>query len=129
MFTAILTTADKYEEDIRTKSGLIERTRGTLKEWQRVVAIGSCVNEVKVGDLIWVDPTRYEIKKHTEGSLKDGIISDNVTVGYKFNIFMVNGEPHLLLQDRDVRFVIEDYEEEEDWSASIELPSDKKIIV
>jgi hypothetical protein len=42
---------------------------------------------------------------------------------------MVNGEPHLLLQDRDVRFVIEDYEEEEDWSASIELPSDKKIIV
>lgn len=113
MFTAIVTTMDRYKGDVMTESGLIDTTKqsGSVKEYQKVVAIGSSVRDINVGDIVCIDPTRYAIKKHKEGSLKDNIITDNPVVSFNFDIVELNGEPHLLLQDRDITFVIEDYEE------------------
>ena len=113
MFNTLVTTMDVYENDSLTAGGLIDVTKqqGTLKDYQRVVAIGPCVRDIKVGDLVCVNPTRFGRKKHQEGSLKDGIISDNPIVTYNFDTIVLDGVPHLLLQDRDIDFVIADYEE------------------
>ena len=56
MFTALITTMDKYEEDVRTSGGLLDVTKqqGGLKEYQTVLAIGSSVRDIKVGDLVCV---------------------------------------------------------------------------
>lgn len=108
MFNYIVTTADRYEEDYRT-GGIIDPTksRGSLKEYQTVVAIGSMVKGIQPGDKVMIDPTRYAVMKHERGSLKDGVITDNPVVGYNFKTVEINGVLHLLLVDGDVKYVFE----------------------
>lgn len=112
MFTSLITTMDKYEEEIKTADGLVDTTKqvGGLKEYQKVLAIGDSVRGIKVGDLVCVNPSRFAVRKHQAGSLKDGIVSDNPITTYNFNVIEMDGEQCLLLQDRDIDFIIEDYE-------------------
>jgi hypothetical protein len=74
--------------------------------------VGDSVRGVKVGDLVCIDPKAYAVKKHEAGSLKDGVITDNPTVSYNFDVIELDGQQCLLLQERDITFVIEDYTEE-----------------
>ena len=112
MFTSLITTMDKYEEEIKTADGLIDTTKqvGGLKEYQKVLAIGDSVRGIKVGNLVCVNPSRFAVRKHQAGSLKDGIVSDNPITTYNFDVIEMDGEQCLLLQDRDIDFIIEDYE-------------------
>ena len=88
MFTALITTMDKYEEDVRTSGGLLDvnKQQGGLKEYQTVIAVGTTVRDIKVGDLVCINPTRFAVKQHREGTLKDGVISDNPVIKYNFDI-------------------------------------------
>lgn len=131
LFTAIITTMEKYEEDVRTASGLIDTTKqqGGLKEYQTVLAIGDSVRAIKVGDLVCVNPTRFAVKKHQAGSLKDGIVTDNPVVTYNFDVVEMDGKQCLLLQDRDIDFVIEEYEEVPDPIPSTIIQPEKKLII
>ena len=52
--------------------------------------------------------------KHKEGSLKDGVITDNPVMGYNFPILVIDDKPCLYLYDSDVDFVIKEYEVSED---------------
>ena len=78
---------------------------------------------MKEGDLVCIDPKRYAVMKHQDGSMRDGVITDNPIVGYNFNMVNINGETYLYLYDSDVRYVVEDYEEIES-----EKPKESKII-
>ena len=131
LFTAIITTMEKYEEDVRTASGLIDTTKqqGGLKEYQTVLAIGDSVRAIKVGDLVCVNPTRFAVKKHQAGSLKDGIVTDNPVVTYNFDVVEMDGKQCLLLQDRDIDFVIEEYEEIPDPIPSTIIQPEKKLFI
>lgn len=108
MFNTVITTADKYEDDYRT-GGLIDssKLKGSLKEYQTVVAVGSMVKGIEVGDKVMIDPTRYAIMKHKPGSLKDNVIEDNPVVGYNFKTVYINDTLHLMLVDADIRYVFE----------------------
>lgn len=131
MFTSIVTTMDKYENDV-IEGGLIDvnKRQGGLKEYQTVIAVGTSVRDIKVGDLVCINPSRYAIKKHQEGSLKDGVITDNPVVTYNFDIVEIQDKQYLLLQDRDIDFIIDDYEEIDDPTpSSIIKPETKKIIL
>ena len=131
MFTALVTTMNKYEDDIKTSAGIIDTSRqnGTLKEYQKVLAIGDSVRGINVGDIVCINPSRFAVKKHKEGSLKDGIVTDNPVVTYNFDIIELDNKQCLLLQDRDIDFVIEDYEEIPDVAPSnIIIPRKEKIL-
>lgn len=132
MFTSLITTMDKYECDIRTAGGLIDTSKqqGSLKEYQRVLAVGDSIKNIKVGDLVCINPTRFAVKQHQAGSLKDGVISDNPVIKYNFDVIEINGEQCLLLQDRDINFIIEDYEEVSNSTSPpiIELKKEKLIV-
>ena len=110
MFNRILVTSDKYEKDV-TKGGVVTITAGTLKEYQKVIAVGSTVRDIKEGDTVIINPSRYAVKKHAEGSMKDGIISDNPTVSYNFNLVEINNQLYILLYDQDVDYIVKDFEE------------------
>ena len=131
MFNALITTMDKYEEDGRTAGGIIDtaKQQGALKEYQRVISVGDSVRNIKEGDLVCINPIRYAIKKHQEGSLKDGIITDNPVIKYNLNIVEVDGKQCLLLYDNDIRYVIEEYEEVEDPKKSNLIVPDNTLIV
>jgi hypothetical protein len=112
LFTALITTMDRYEQDTLTAEGLIDSTKqqGAIKEYQKVLAVGESVRGINVGDMVSINPTRFAVKKHQQGSLKDGVITDNPVVGYNFDIIEINNKPCLYLQDRDINFIIEDYD-------------------
>lgn len=119
MFTALITSMDKYDKDMKVGDLIdIHRKEGSLKEYQKVLAVGSSVRDIKVGDLVWINPTRFGVKKHREGSLKDGVITDNPIITYNFDVVEMDGKQCLLLQDRDIDFIIEEYEEVPDNSSS-----------
>lgn len=128
MFNRIITTMNTYTED-QYIGGIIDtnKAKGSLKEYQTVVAVGTTIRDIKVGDVVCIDPTRYMVTKHNEGSLKGGIISDNMTVGYKFNTIELNGESCLMLYDQDITFIIEESEEVKD--STIVAPDKPNIIV
>lgn len=112
LFTKIVTTCNKYDEDQKTGSLIDTRKQaGAVKEYQTVVAVGSNPAGIKVGDVVMINPMRYAVMKHESGSVKDGVIKDNPVVGYQLPVIELNGVPHLLLETADVEFVIEDYEE------------------
>ena len=113
MFTGLVTTMDRYTEDIFTDGGLLDmsRKKGMIKEYQRVICVGGAVREIKEGDLVCINPKRYAVVKHQEGSLQDGVVSDNPVVRYNFDIIEMNDTPYLLLQDSDISYIIEEFEE------------------
>ena len=131
MFTTIVTTMDKYEEYSITKGGIIDGSKavGSLKEYQTVIAVGSTVRDIAVGDVVWVNPKRFAKPKHTPGSLKDGVITDNVTESYTFDVIKLDGKDCLLLQDRDIEFVVEEYDETEEAPPSQLIHPQKSSIM
>ena len=111
MFNRILVTSDKYEKDV-TKGGVVTITAGTLKEYQKVIAVGSTVRDIKEGDTVIINPSRYAVKKYKEGSLKDGVVKENPIIEYRFPIITLESGDHLLIDTMDIDFVIEDFTEE-----------------
>lgn len=130
MFTHLITTMNKYEDDIIT-NGIIDtnRQKGSVKEYQKVIAVGSLVRDINVGDLVLINPKEYKVLKHEKGSMKDGVITDNPIIGYNIPTVEINGETFMYLNDRDIEYVIEDYEEVEDPKPSTIITPPKDIIV
>lgn len=136
MFTKILTTMDRYEED-QTEGLLVNvnKLAGAVKEYQKVLAVGSNPAGIKEGDMVMINPARYAVMKHKEGSLKDGVITDNPVVGYNLPVLEVDGKECMLLETNDISFVIEEFEdipeektlEQKAAEAGIYAPGQSKI--
>lgn len=132
LFCSVITTMDKYDTDSFSSSGILEanKVQGSLKEYQKVIAVGPIVQHIKVGDMVAINPSRFAVKKYQDGSMKDGVIAVNQTTGYNFPVIEIDGIQYLHLQDRDIDFIIEEYEEEEVTAKSpIIQPAPKSIIV
>lgn len=127
MANYLVTTKEEYTDEDIKDSILITKLKGSLKEYQKVVAVGPVVRGIKEGDMVCINPKRYAKYKHNPGSLKDGVITDNPVISYNFNIVELDHVPHLLLTDQDVDFVIEEYEEEKEKEKAFIVP-DNKII-
>lgn len=127
LFTSIVTTGEKYSEDMRD-NGLIVANKGDLKAYQKVIAVGSSVRDIKVGDTVMIDITHFAVMKYNPNSIKEDMDLNKVV---KWNIPWVmiddeNGVPQdcLLISDRDVKFVFVGEEKNE----SIIMPDKPKII-
>lgn len=130
MFTALITTMDMYKHDKVTAGGIIDSTKqkGTIKEYQKVLAVGGSVRDIKVGDLVCIDATRFAVRKHKDDSIKVDIEGSNPVLEYRFDIVEMDGQKCLLLQDRDIQFIIEDYEEISDNQSSLITPPTDLIV-
>ena len=112
MFNRVLTTCDLYETPV-TNDGLIDSSKeeGGIREYQTVVAVVHYVKSVKPGDLVVINPTKYQVMKHKEGSMLDGVITDNPVISYNFPILPINNKPYLYIYDSDIDFIIKEWEE------------------
>ena len=130
MFNRIVTTMDTYEKD-QYKGNLLDTTKqkGSLKEYQTVLAVGTTVRDIKVGDLVCIDPTRYMVTKHREKSLQGNIMGDDMAVGYKFNTIKLGDDECLMLFDQDISFIVEDSEDVEDQTAPLIIQPEKPSII
>ena len=129
MFNMLVVTCNKYDDNKKLAgTSLIDATKvNSVKEYQTVVSVGPSVRGIEVGDTVFIDPTRYAVKKHQEGSLKDGVITDNTVIGYNFKLVNIDGEDHIILYDSDVMYVAE--VEEFDENPTIIVEEKPKIIL
>lgn len=114
MFNRILTTMNRYKDDVVDDFGLIKssQTQGTLKEYQTVVEVGPSVTTIKVGDIVCIDPVRYAAPQHRHKDSVAGVMKDEVVTKYNFPQVDIDGVPHMLLFDSDVTFVVVDHDGE-----------------
>lgn len=127
----VVLTADKYEKSQTIGGSSIldtHKMEGALKEYQTVVAVGNLVRNIKEGDIVSINPKRYAVMKHQEGSLKDGVITDNPVIRYNFPTVMLDHEEYLLLQDNDINYVILESEEEPDEDPVLIVPNNDIIV-
>lgn len=128
LFTGVLTTANKYETT-STKNGIIvsaKQTEGHIKEYQTVVKIGSSVREIKPGDIVLINPSRYLRKKFDENSIRDDF-DKNPTIEINIPTVVINDKEYFLIEDRDVAYIIDDCEEIPDTKPSIIMPKNTTI--
>lgn len=116
LFTSIVTTANKFDKDM-TDGTLIVAKKGDMKSWQTVVAVGTTVRDIKVGDTVMINPENYLVRKFSKDSIQNDM-DNNPILRYDFRwVTMDNekGEPedYLLLNDRDILYVFEGEEKED----------------
>lgn len=131
MFNRIVTTAHKYDNQQYTDGGLIDGTHleGTVKEYQTVVEVGSMVRELKPGDVVLIDPTRYIKRRYSKDSIQNDL-DNNPIISIEFPIVVINDEDHFLIEDRDIIYIIKDYEEVDDPPQNtIIKPKETKLII
>ena len=128
LFDHLLITADKFEKDM-VHNGVILAGKGDLKLWQTVVAVGSVVRDIKVGDKVMINPNDFAVKKYNKNSVQNDL-DNNPVLTYNFPFETVDdekGEPkdYLYISDRNVKYVFEGMEKDE----SLILPGKPKLIV
>ena len=130
MFNRIITTMDTYEHD-QYVNGLLDtsKARGSLKEYQTVLAVGTTVRDIKEGDVVCIDPTRYMVTKHKDKSLQGNIIGDEIAVGYKFNTIKLQDKDCLMLFDQDISFIVEESEDVEDPTGPLIIQPERPSII
>ncbi len=130
MFNRIITTMDVYEEDQYSGAILdITKKKGSIKEYQTVVSVGTTVRDIKVGDVVCIDPTRYMVTKHKDKSLQSSIMGDEIAIGYKFNTIKIDDKECLVLFDQDISFIIEESEDIKDPVGPIIIQPEKPTII
>lgn len=111
-FTTVITTLDTYEDNL-IEDGVVVAPKGALKLYQRVVAVGSTVREIKEGDLVLLNLQNYIKRKWKENSIKEDIGNMEEEFVYDFPRMFLDGEMYGKFQDRDIDGIITDFEEVE----------------
>ena len=127
MFTSIVTTADRFEEDY-TENGMILASKRDYKPWQTIISIGDSVRNLKKGDKVMVNLDNYVVRKYDKNSLQNDL-DNNKKVRYAFNFVTLdddNGNPKecFLFNDRDILYSFEG----EEKADIIKVPKTKLII-
>lgn len=127
LFNHILVTGDKFDKDM-ISNGVIIAGKGDLKLWQTVVAVGSTVRDIKVGDKVMIIPDHFAVKKYNKNSIQNDI-DNNPVLTYNFPFETIDnekGEPeeYLYISDNDVRYVFEGEEKED-----LIVPGKKTLIL
>lgn len=130
MFNRIITSMCTYEKD-QYNGNLLDTTKqkGSLKEYQTVLAVGTTVRDIKVGDLVCIDPTRYMVTKHRDKSLQGNIMGDDMAIGYKFNTIRLGDQECLMLFDQDISFIVEESEDVDDPTGPLIIQPERPNIV
>lgn len=110
MHTKLVVTAERYGENA-TSSGLILKTAGSVKEYQKVIAVGDMVRGIKVGDLVMINPARYMKKQFDDNSLREDFV-ENPVISVNIPTVEMDGIPYFILDSgTDIDYIIDDYED------------------
>ena len=128
LFDHLLITADKFDKDM-VHNGVIVAGKGDLKLWQTVVAVGSVVRDIKVGDKVMINPNDFAVKKYNKNSVQNDL-DNNPIITYNFPFETVDDEKgnpkdYLYISDRNVKYVFEGIEKDD----SLILPGKPKLII
>lgn len=120
MFTRLITTADVFDKD-DIKNGIIVNPAGTIKPYQKVLAIGSGVRDINVGDTVMINPSAYIKKKYNDNSIREDIV-DNPTISVDIPMLELDDKKCFMVDMRDIEYVLEDFEEKDEVITLVDTP-------
>ena len=109
MFTGVVTTATRFvgDQHYKTESGILYDTRkmdGMMNPLQRVVSVGNMVKDLKEGDIVCIDFSRYAIPDHRPGKIENNVETDQLGYKYSFPVVNIDGQECLFLQNNDITY-------------------------
>lgn len=114
MFSQVLVTEDLYGWDEKNEAGIITHTKGDIKPYQTVIAVGDDVKQVKPGDIVAINYYRYCEFKEDPNSLK-AIHGNSVVKLHLDEVEMTDTEGETLtcfiIDQRDIKYILVDFEE------------------
>lgn len=78
-------------------------------EFQTVLRVGSIVRDIKVGDVIAVNPNRFAKYQEQKSKVRASVEGyEKVLTGYEFPIIQTGFGEVMLITDSDVKYIVED---------------------
>lgn len=128
LFTAVVVTANVYSRDYKEHS-IISPKANKLKEYQKVVAVGDSCRGIEEGDLVCIDLSSYAQWKYKKNSVKSDMEElHNEIVGYNVPQIRINGQDCMYLDVRDIKYIVQDYDDKENEEQTIITPSKSVIL-
>ena len=128
LFTAVVVTSNIYPRDYK-EHNIISPKANKLKEYQKVIAVGDSCRGIEEGDLVCIDLSSYAQWKYKKSSVKSDMEElNNEIVGYNVPQIKIDGQDCMYLDVRDVKYIVEDYDDKENEEQTIITPS-KSIIL
>ena len=128
LFTAVVVTAKVYPIDYK-EGNIISPKAGKLMEYQEVVAVGDSCRCIEVGNLVCIDLSSYADWKYKKNSIKSDMEElTNEIIGYHVPQITIDGKKCLYLDARDIKYIVEEYDDKENEKSFLITP-DKGIII
>lgn len=128
LFTAVVVTANVYPIDYK-EGGLISNKAGKLMEFQKVVAVGDSVRGIDEGALVCIDLSQYAQWKYKKNSVKADMEElHNEIIGYNVPQITIDNAKCLYLDNRDIKYVVTEYEDKENEEQLLITPSQSIIL-
>ena len=128
LFTAVVVTAKVYPADYK-EGNIISPKAGKLMEYQEVVAVGDSCRGIEVGNLVCIDLSNYADWKYKKNSIKSDMEElTNEIVSYNVPQIKINSQNCLYLDIRDIRYIVQDYDDKENEEQTIITPSKSVIL-
>ena len=128
LFTAVVVTANVYSRDYK-EHNIISPKANKLKEYQKVVAVGDSCRGIEEGDLVCIDLSSYAQWKYKKNSVKSDMEElHNEIVSYNVPQIKIDGQDCMYLDVRDIKYIVQDYDDKENEEQTIITPS-KSIIL
>lgn len=128
LFTAVVVTAKVYPADYKEGS-ILSPKAGKLMEYQEVIAVGDSCRGIEVGNLVCIDLSNYADWKYKKNSIKSDMEElTNEIIGYHVPQITIDGKKCLYLDIRDIKYIVEEYDDKENEESLLITP-DKGIII
>ena len=128
LFTAVVVTAKVYPADYKEGS-ILSPKAGKLMEYQEVIAVGDSCRGIEVGNLVCIDLLNYADWKYKKNSIKSDMEElTNEIIGYHVPQITIDGKKCLYLDIRDIKYIVEEYDDKENKESLLITP-DKGIII
>ena len=128
LFTAVVVTAKVYPADYKEGS-ILSPKAGKLMEYQEVIAVGDSCRGIEVDNLVCIDLSNYADWKYKKNSIKSDMEElTNEIIGYHVPQITINGKKCLYLDIRDIKYIVEEYDDKENEEPLLITP-DKGIII
>lgn len=114
MFNQVLVTEELYGYDDKDEAGIIVASKGDIKPYQTVVAVGDDVKKVKPGDVVAINFYKYAEFKEDPNSVK--AMGGNKMVSLHLNeVELVDENDEVvrcfIIDERDVKYILVDFDE------------------
>ena len=128
LFTAVVVTAKVYPADYK-EGNIISPKAGKLMEYQEVVAVGDSCRGIEIGNLVCIDLSNYADWKYKKNSIKSDMEElTNEIIGYHVPQITIDRKKCLYLDTRDIKYIVEEYDDKENEESLLITP-DKGIII